>query len=94
MNKEISKFFKFKTVDRAILKQAIDPDSISILVCNIWTPNDSSKDSYLWIATPNAEIFDKIETNLSAFEVQLEEVYHIQKDFLNYSLIHSIFLDE
>ena len=94
MDKEISKFFKFKTVDKEALNNVFEPLTINVFICNIWTPKDTSKESYLWLSAMDLSIFDTIETKLSAFEVPLEEVYRIQKDFLNYSLIPNIFLYE
>ena len=94
MQKETSKFFKFVTVDKQELKKVLEPESIDIFVCNIWMPNDLDKETYMWVSSVDLGVFDRIESKLVATEVQLEEVYRIQKDFLNYSLMPNIFLYE
>lgn len=94
MEKETSKYFKFPTIDRVQLKQAFYPEINTVFICKIWTPKDPNKDSYLWVSSTDLSLFDRIETKLLASEVQLEDIYRIERDFLTYQLVPDVFLYE
>jgi hypothetical protein len=91
MEKETSRYFKFPTVDMVELQKIFKPEITTVFVCNIWTPYDTNKDSYLWASSMDLSLFDRIEVNLSAVEIGLEEVYRIERDFSNYQLMKNVF---
>lgn len=91
MEKETSKYFKFPTIDRVELQKIFEPEITTVFVCNIWTPYDASNNSYLWASSMDLSLFDRIEVNLSAVEIGLEEVYRIARDFSNYQLMKNVF---
>ncbi len=90
-NIEISKFFKFKSINDDNLTAVFNTDRFNNSSgCNVYkSKTDDNLPIYVWIRTFDLSIFDLIEESLQAEEISIEEMKTIEDD-PDYKLISDI----
>lgn len=89
-DKEISKFYKFKSVTDQVLEDLFTYDNPSLAGCNIYEPYDKEIDMYVWVRVYDLSFFDSVEKILNSQEVDLEEIRKIELDFGRYKVRRDI----
>lgn len=90
MDKEKSKFYKFKPVSKDILKGLFSDSNPSFIDCNVHESTENPKENYVWVRAYDTSFFDLVEETLNAEEIEVEQMNVIDRNRLIFPIIPDV----